>query len=130
MDNGPAFKSEAFKEVCDKWGVRQFFRAAYRPSGNGVVERHHRTIKAAAERSCISPVEAVFWYNMSPRTGQNETTVPHRAVSAYEWRHPCVKTAGLVDGEATIRVGEEVWVKPPNAKFTTRWRRGVVTGSQ
>ncbi|GAB1600614.1 uncharacterized protein LOC115212112 [Argonauta hians] len=74
MDNGSAFRSEAFKRVCDKWGVRQFFRAAYRPSGNGIVERHHRTIKAAAERSNISPMEAVFWYNMSPKTGQREAT--------------------------------------------------------
>ena len=130
MDNGPAFRSEVFKEVCDKWGVRQFFRAAYRPSGNGIVERHHRTIKAAAERGCIPPVEAVFWYNMSPRTGQNETTVPHRAVFTYEWRHPSVKTSSVADGEATIKVGEEVWVKPPSAKCTTRWGKGVVTGSQ
>ena len=130
MDNGPAFRSEVFKEMCDKWGVRQFFRAAYRPSGNGIVERHHRTIKAAAERSRISPTEAVYWYNMSPKTGQDETTVPHRAIFTYEWRHPYNRTAGAVGREATIKVGEEVWVKPPNAKCTTRWGRGVVTGTQ
>ena len=130
MDNGPAFRSEVFKEVCDKWGVRQFFRAAYRPSGNGIVERHHRTIKAAAERSHITPMEAVFWYNMSPKSGQNETTVPHRAIFSYKWRHPCNKIAGVEGEEATIKVGEEVWVKPPNVKCTTLWGRGVVTGMQ
>lgn len=130
MDNGSAFRSEAFKRVCDKWGVRQFFRAAYRPSGNGIVERHHRTIKAAAERSNISPMEAVFWYNMSPKTGQREATVPHRAIFTYKWRHPYHKAADIEDEEATIKVGEEVWVKPPNAKCTSRWGRGVVTGTQ
>ena len=27
----------------------------------------------------------------------------------------------------SIRVGEEVWVKPPNARCTSQWGRGRVT---
>ena len=84
MDKGAAFRSEIFKKMCEKWGVRRFFLAAYRPSRNGIVERQHRTIKAVAGRAQISPQEAVSWYNMSPKIGQDEVSGPHRAVFRYE----------------------------------------------
>lgn len=129
MDNGTAFRSQALKDLLDRWNVRRFFRAAYRPSGNGIVERHHRTIKAMAERGQVTPMEAVFWYNISPRSGQDERTVPQRAAFQYEWRHPsAVPTAiGGEEGPASIRIGDEIWVKPPNAKCTSQWGRGTVT---
>ena len=73
MDNSTVFRSLAMTAFMERWKVRSFFRAAYRPSGNGIVERHHRTIKAMAERGSISPLEATFWYNMSPRSGQDST---------------------------------------------------------
>ena len=31
------------------------------------------------------------------------------------------------EGSVSIRVGEEVWVKPPDAKCTTQWGRGIAT---
>ena len=34
---------------------------------------------------------------------------------------------GEEEGYASIRVGEEVWVKSPDAKCTTQWERGTVT---
>lgn len=51
--------------MLGKWSTRHFFRAGYRPGGNGIVQNQHHTIKAIAERGQIS-VEAVFCYNMSP----------------------------------------------------------------
>ena len=45
-------------------------------------------IKAMAERGQVTPMEAVFWYNVSPRSGQDEKSIPHGAVFRYEWRHP------------------------------------------
>lgn len=127
MDNSTAFRSRVMKEMLDKWNVSRYFRAAYRPSGNGIVERHHRTIKALAERGQITPMEAVFWYNLAPRSGLDGATVPQRAVFCYEWRHPSkIPTAEKKD-TANINIGEEVWVKPPDAKCTTQWRRGKVT---
>ena len=128
MDNGTAFRSRVMKEMLDKWNVGRYFRAAYRPSGNGIVERHHRTIKALAERGQITPMEAVFWYNLAPRSGLDETTVPQRSVFRYEWRHPSKIPSGEIKGNAaTINIGEEVWVKPPDAKCTTQWKKGTVT---
>ena len=88
MDNSTAFLSAALKEVLDKWGIKRLFRASYRPSGHGIVERLHRTIKATTERSRSLPQKAVFWHNMSPKTGQEGETVPHLAVFKYEWWHP------------------------------------------
>ncbi|CAE1259502.1 unnamed protein product [Acanthosepion pharaonis] len=131
MDNGAAFRSEVFRSMLDKWKTRQYYRAAYSPSGNGIVERNHRTIKVIAERGGISPAEAVFWYNMSPKSGQREDTVPHRAVYTYQWRHPRVGSClTRSDGPESIRIGEEVWVKPTGARCTTKWTRRMVTGAQ
>ncbi|XP_076043781.1 uncharacterized protein LOC143026882 [Oratosquilla oratoria] len=87
MDNSTAFRSRALKEMLDKWSTKRFFRAAYQPSGNGIIERQHRTIKSIAERALTPPVEAVFWYNMSPRSSQDEYSVPQKALFEYEWRH-------------------------------------------
>ena len=88
MDNGTVFRSEIFQTMLKKWKLRSYYRAAYRPGGNGIVERHHRTVKAIVERGGISPEEATFWYNMAPKVGQRDDTVPHRSVFNYEWRHP------------------------------------------
>ena len=129
MDNAMAFRSEVMKRFLNKWKVRSYFRAAYRPSGNGIVERHHRTIKAMAERGGIAPGEAVFWYNMSPREGQCEESVPQRSLFKYDWRHPAADVPiSQAEQDETVRMGEEVWVKPPEARCTTQWCRGVVTG--
>ena len=54
-------------------GDRVDFRAPYRPSGNGIVYRHHSTINVLAERSGIFPQKVVFWYNLSPKTGQTKS---------------------------------------------------------
>ncbi|KAF2353137.1 Reverse transcriptase domain [Trinorchestia longiramus] len=111
--------------------VERVFRAAYRPAGNGLVERNHRTVKAIVERGRISPIEAVYWYNSTPRSGQDELSVPECSVYKYEWRYPSVRPTrveGSQHNASAIRAGEEVWVKPPNANCTTQWGRGAVTG--
>ena len=86
IDNAPNFKSTELKEKLKRWNVRPVYRAAWRASGNGIVERHHRTIKAMAEKMATSPVEAVYWYNMSPKDGQDEASIPQVAIYKYEWR--------------------------------------------
>lgn len=46
-DNAPCYKSSRLRELMEKWGwgLEHIFSCAYRASGNGIVERNHRTIK-------------------------------------------------------------------------------------
>ena len=127
MDNATVFKSDRFQGLLGRWGVVSWFRAAYRPQGNGIVERHHRTIKAMAERSGIRPEEAVYWYNMSPKKGQRDDSVPQKLLFRYDWRQPCEPVDSVPEEEGSVSIGEEVWVKPPNVRCTSEWKRGVVT---
>lgn len=128
MDNGASFRSETLLNFLREWNVLPFFRAAYRPGGNGIVERNHRTIKAIAERGDMSPLRAVFFYNRSPRYGQEESSVPQRSVMTYEWRLPMVPPEESSEEPTTrVSVGDEVWVKPADARCTSRWARGTVT---
>lgn len=130
LDNSTAFRSQCLGDMLSRWNIVRVFRAAYRPEGNGIVERHHRTIKAIAERGGISPIEAVYWYNSTPRSGQDASSVPQHSVYKYEWRYPSVVPSGANTGQddaLSIKMGEEVWVKPPDARCTTQWRKGIVT---
>lgn len=85
MDNSIALRSDMPKEMLDKSPVC-FFGAVYRPSGrNRISKRHHRTIKAVAERGRTPPLEATFCYNMSPQSGYVAESVPNIAIFRYEW---------------------------------------------
>uniref|UniRef100_A0A0K2V2W1 Putative LOC101234602 [Hydra vulgaris] n=1 Tax=Lepeophtheirus salmonis TaxID=72036 RepID=A0A0K2V2W1_LEPSM len=41
LDNGRSFRSAMLTNLCSKWSVKVIFRCTYRPSGNGIIERHH-----------------------------------------------------------------------------------------
>lgn len=76
----------------------------------------------------MSPEDAIFYYNYSPRSGQEETSVPQQSVVRYEWRLPIVVPEERSnESSATVTVGDEVWVKLPEAKCMTQWNRGAVT---
>ena len=129
MDNATALKSEKMMVFLSTWNIEPWYRSAYRASGNGIVERHHRTIKSMAEKSNVNPVQAVFWYNVSPKRGQDPESVPQKGVHSYEWRLPW-EVMDMKDGDhgqAIVREGDEVWLKPPGSKCTTEWSRGKVT---
>ena len=131
LDNATVFKSRLFEEMCSEWRVQRYFRAAYRPQGNGIIERHHRTIKSIAERANITPGKAVFFFFCTPRRHLEEDSVPYRSVYSYEWRNSMKSSDDGMEsgaGVANVKVGDEVWVKPPNSRCTTQWERGVVTG--
>ena len=67
---------------------------------------------------------------MAPKDGQKEDSVPHKSVCTYEWR---LKGYSNEEGsikevpECELMEGDEVWVKPGNARCTTHWNRGLVT---
>merc|ERR1712055_271038 len=128
LDNSTAFRSETVEQFADNWGISLRFRAAYATSGNGIVERNHRTIKRMAERGEMSPELAAYWYNMTPRKGLEEGSVPSNQLFSYRWRPPyAIKCAAVNRANTEFAIGEEVWVKPNVPSCTTWWRPGRVT---
>jgi hypothetical protein len=126
LDNGRTFRSKNFVRMCVKWGVYLHFRAAYRPQGNGIIERNHRTIKSMAARSGADVRDIVFWYNYTPKIGDDSTTSPSREVFTHTWRYPNERKR-QASGDRNWRVGDQVFVKPPGARCTTPWQKGVIT---
>jgi transposase InsO family protein len=61
-DRGGEFLSMAFRDVCEKAGIKRQFTAPYSPQQNGVVERRNRTMMEMA-RSLMNSmgVPARFW---------------------------------------------------------------------
>ena len=51
VDNYSSFHSDLFRRFVQEWHVNVIYRAVNRPSGNGIIERNHRSIKALASRS-------------------------------------------------------------------------------
>uniref|UniRef100_A0A5S6QA32 Integrase catalytic domain-containing protein n=1 Tax=Trichuris muris TaxID=70415 RepID=A0A5S6QA32_TRIMR len=75
-DNDTAFKSKTFVQLMARWGVNLRFRCAYVPSGNGIAERCHRTVKVIAARKGCSIAEAVYLYNLTPRDNCRAQSAP------------------------------------------------------
>lgn len=131
LDNSTSFRSSEFSARCKKWAVTLRYRCAYRSSGNGIVERVHRTIKRMAARSHADVLDMAFYYNMSPREGSDGDSLPVRKLCRYEWRCP-LDAEPPTDAAEEIRhdyqVGHKVFVKPGHVRCTTEWPIGVVTG--
>lgn len=127
LDNGASFRSGSFTEMCDKWGVKILYRAAYRPSGNGICERNHRTIKRMAARTGKNIPEVVYLYNLMPR---EEGRAPQQYVFCSKWTcRPWVKRREESSSHDLDHwIGEEVFVKPAVMNCVTPWPRGRVTG--
>ena len=128
LDNSSTFKSISLRELCASWGVQMIYRAAYRPSGNAIVERNHRTVKRMAARSGGDILDAVFWYNYLPREGMDPTSSPSRHLFRHRCRNPMERPRESRQREQPgFSQGDTVFVKPPGARCTTRWKEGRVT---
>lgn len=135
MDNAPVFSSDHITALLRDWDVSPRFSAAYRSQGNGLIERNHRTIKAAAERSGKSVQQIVAFYNNTTHSATK--AVPYELlfvakskiaggrptresfVTRPVWQAPL--DSSLQSSDNPFLVGDEVFVKPPNARCTTRW---------
>ena len=138
MDNGRAFRSKKVKDLCDNWAVTQLFRAAYKPRGNGIVKRNHRTVKRIKARRGGTVEEAVQAYNRTPRGllyavpaeimfGRSITNPTVRKARGSE-HHPEEGGASGHNTERTreYREGDKAVFKPPNVRCDTRWSPGTV----
>ena len=86
-DNGTVFRSRQCRELLQQWEVRPQFSCAYRPQGNSVVERNHRTVKRTAKRGVMSAEKATFWWN----TSSDGTVTPFELVFGARPRLPGVR---------------------------------------
>ena len=129
-DNDTAFRSRKFAEFTDRWAVRVRFRCAHVASGNGVVERCHRTVKVIAARKQCTINEAVYLYNVTPRNDSDEQTAPANALYGYTVRVRGVdeRLRELPGENEEYQVGDEVWVKPPQGRCDAKYGAGRVTG--
>ena len=128
MDNDTAFTSGRFVRFANEWKVRLRFRAAHVPSGNGIVERCHRTIKTIAARKGCPVEEAVYLYNVTPRDDCISDTAPANAMYRYDVRVRAVDGAVEKQEEACrYRSGDLVWVRPLEGRCNQQYEKGVVT---
>ena len=129
-DNNTAFWSSLLKTSLDEWRVRIRFRSAYVPSGNGSIERCHRTVKKITTRKQCTIPEAVYWYNVTPKDDVSSATAPANMVYQY-----CIRLKGINgtsvlihnQQQAVFKLGDQVWVKNPHGRCTTKYKVGRVT---
>ena len=129
-DNATTFSGETFSKFTKHWGVQIRFRCAYIPAGNGIVERSHRTIKRIATRSQCSVMEAVNWYNVTPKDGVLASAAPDNVIYSYLAR---IKGIDIIlppedAGLSSYELGDSVWVKIPLGQCTTQFGKGTITG--
>jgi len=131
VDNYKTFYAREFVALLVKWNVTAVYRAVNRPSGNGIVERNHRTVKRIASRSRISIEEAVWWYNNTPGESRNP---PSLAIYNYavEGLSRCASNRdvdSLLSNKDVNKflVQELVWIKPSQkVRCTEKWFEGVI----
>ena len=130
-DNDTAFRSRVFALFASKWGVRLRFRAAYRPGGNGIVERNHRTVKVTVARTKCSISDAVHLYNVSPQDNESPSSTPAQQIYQYPVRDSVRRASQAAEGEdpsgCTYAVGDSVWTRIPGTRCGETSRPGQVT---
>ena len=129
-DNTTTFSGETFSRFAERWGVRMRFRCAYVPAGNGIVERSHRTIKRIAARTRCSVMEAVYWYNVTPKDDVSASTAPANIIYSYTARIRGVDVTSPPEdaGSSSYKVGDSVCVKIPHGRCTTQFGKGTIMG--
>lgn len=133
-DNDTVFRGRRFAAFAARWGVSLRFRGAYAPSGNGIVERNHRTVKVIAARKGCSVAEAVHLYNVTPRDGETVASAPVSGIYRYRVRdcvrHDQVQRAVHTSPDVARKnytVDDAVWVRRRGERCTSASQPGVVT---
>lgn len=111
------------------------YRVTYAPTGNGIVERNHRTVKVITTRNHCSIPEAVHLYNVMSCDRKTMTEAPASGVYSYEVQdciqqtqeqHPCDTVPGDERGDAYSE-GDPVWIRNRGECCTSTSQPRVVT---
>ena len=77
-DRGSQFTSTLWNEIAHQLGVKLYHTTAYHPQSNGLVERFHRTLKAALKARLQGP----SWTDELPWVLLGLRTVPKDGISS------------------------------------------------
>ena len=75
-------------------------------------------------------MEAVYWYNVTPKDDVSASTAPANVIYSYLAR---IKSIDVIlppgdAGPSSYKVGDSVWVKILHGKCTTQFGKGKMTG--
>lgn len=128
-DNATSFRSAMFCEFASRWGIAVRYRCANVPSGNGISERCHRTVKTIQARKGCSVAEAVYRYNTMPK-GNDAASAPANQIYQYEIRLLGIDEANEhhpADNQNRLTVGDRVWIRHPSRRCDAQSTQGTVT---
>ena len=127
-DNFTSFRSASFHEFVSRWGISVRYRAAHAPFGNGISERNHRSVKTIAARKGCSVAEAVYRYNVMPRSDDPNSS-PANVLFSYKLRVPDVESEEQCEESehAMFNVGDKVWIRDSSRRCDVPSSMGTVT---
>lgn len=127
-DNAPSFRSAVFREFASRWDMAIRYRCAHVPSGNGISERCHRSIKTIVARKGCTVAEAAYRYNVMPRDADPESA-PVSQLFRYRVRQQGIDSDNSepVDVECRFQVGDRVWVRDVSRRCDVPSSIGTVT---
>ena len=75
-------------------------------------------------------MEAVYWYNVTPKDDASASTAPANIIYSYTARIRGVDVTLPPEeaGPSSYEVGDSVWVKIPQGRCTTQFGKGTITG--
>ena len=73
-------------------------------------------------------MEAVYWYNVTPKDNVFPLTAPINLIHRYRVRLKGIDAPSLDKPQIRYDVGDRVWMKTPNGRCTSPYARGHVTG--
>ena len=134
-DNGTVFRNNLLVSLLSEWNVEAVLSGAYRPQGNGLVERVHRTIKRMVSRTKSSVPTCVFWYNVtrgarvaSPFELVFSATpkMPGICENRIEISRPDNDICDVADNELSgennpFVVGDQVYLRPMSGRCDVEW---------
>ena len=141
-DNGTVFRSREYETLLKSWQISQTLSCAFRPQGNAIVERIHRTVKRAVKRSGRTVEETVFWVNNTcTGTTENDDISPYEYVFSARARKPGIndqrvetfrpsqdKVKTISSREEDPRceenpylVGDRVYLRRPTGRCDDEW---------
>ena len=102
-DNGPAFKSDLFRDVCRLIGAKRRLNVAHHPQGHGCVERLNRVVLATLRTLLAAPGNTEPWTDLLPavqlaiNTSVSRVThfMPYEVLHGFRPRTPLSVAVGL-----------------------------------